>query len=95
MSFKTNDDDDDQDEATTTLSHDGTTMFQFATTTMEHGSALTEHVQHQPSENVIDEFPNHSNSESLQKIREEQPQEEDHQSAPPDVHADVHADWKM
>jgi len=30
MSFKTNnDDDDDQDQATTTLSHAGTTMFQF------------------------------------------------------------------
>jgi len=36
------------------------------------------HVQHQPFENGLDEFPNHSsNSESLKRIREEQPQEEE------------------
>ena len=65
MSFKTNnDDDDDQDQATSTLAHDGTTMFQFATTTTDHGSTLMEHVPHQPFENSHDEFPNQfSNSE--------------------------------
>ena len=37
-----------------------------------------EHVQHQPFENGLDEFPNQfSNSESLKRIREEQPQEEE------------------
>ena len=79
MSFKTNNDDDqDQDQATTTLSHVGTTMFQFATTTTDHGSTLMEDVQHQPFENGHDEFPDHSsNSESLKRIREEQPQEEE------------------
>ena len=36
------------------------------------------HVQHQPFENGHDEFPNHSsNSETLKRIREEQPQEEE------------------
>ena len=35
-------------------------------------------IQHQPFENGLDEFPNHSsNSESLKRIREEQPQEEE------------------
>ena len=79
MSFQTNNNDDqDQDQATTTLSHNGTTMFQFAMTTTEHGSPLMEHVQHQPFENGLDEFPNHSsNSESLKRIKEEQPQEEE------------------
>ena len=76
MSFKTNNDDDqDQDQATTTLSHVGKTMF---LTTTDHGSPLMEHVQHQPFENGLDEFPNHSsNSESLKRMREEQPQEEE------------------
>ena len=75
MSFKTNDDDNqDHDQATTNLSHDDTTMFQFATTTTDHGSTLMEHVPHQPFENGHDEFPYHfSNSESLQRIRQEQP----------------------
>ena len=83
MSFKTNNDpDQDQDQATTTLSHVGTTMFQFATTTTDHGrdhgSTLMEDVQHQPFENGHDEFPDHSsNSESLKRMREEQPQEEE------------------
>ena len=79
MSFQTNNDDDqDQDQATTTLSHNATTMFQFATTTTDHESPLMEHVQHQPFENGLDEFPNHSsNSESLRRIREEQPQDEE------------------
>ena len=73
MSFKTNDDDNqDHDQATTNLSHDDTTMFQFATTTTDHGSTLMEHVPHQPFENGHDEFPNHfSNSESLQRISNE------------------------
>ena len=79
MSFKTNNDDDQHhDQATTTLSDGGTTMFQFATTTTDHGSTLMEHVQHQQFENGHDEFPNHfSNSDSLKRIREEQPQEEE------------------
>ena len=79
MSFQTNNDQDQhQDQATTTLAHVGTTMFQFATTTTDHGSPLMEHVPHQPFENGLDEFPNHSsNSESLKRIREEQPQEEE------------------
>ena len=39
-----------------------------------------EHVQHQPFENGLDEFPNHSsNSESLRRIREEQPQDEENE----------------
>ena len=60
MSFKTNDDpDQDQDQATTTLSHAGTTMFQSATTTTEHGSTLMDNVQDQPFENSHDEFTNH------------------------------------
>ena len=63
MSFQTNNDDDqDQDQATTTLPHDGTTMFQFATTTTDHGSMLMEHVQHQPFENRHHEFPNQSSN---------------------------------
>ena len=53
-------------------------MFQFAMTTTDHGSPLMEHVQDQPFENGHDEFPNQfSNSETLRRIREEQPQEEE------------------
>ena len=79
MSFQTNNDDDqDQDQATTTLAHVGKTMFQFAMTTTDHGSTLMEHVQNQPFENGHDEFPNQfSNSETLKRIREEQPQDEE------------------
>ena len=58
MSFKTNNPDQDQDQATTTLSHVDTTMSQFTMTTTDHGSALVEHVQHQPFENGHNEFPN-------------------------------------
>ena len=75
--IQTNDDDQDQDQATTALAHD---MFQFTTTTTDHGSPLMEHVQHQPFENGLDEFPNHSsNSETLRRIREEQPQDEENE----------------
>ena len=77
MRFQTNDDQ-DQDQATTTLAHVGKTMFQFAMTTTDHGSTLMEHVQDQPFENGHDEFPNQfSNSETLKRIREEQPQDEE------------------
>ena len=78
MSFKTNDDpDQDQDQATNTLPHAGTTMFQFAMTTTDHGSTLMEDVPHQQFENGLDEFPDHSsNSESLKRMREEEEEDE-------------------
>ena len=71
MSFQTNDQDQHLEQATTALAHDGKSMFQYTTTTTDHGSPLMEHVQHQPFENGLDEFPNHSsNSESLRRIRD-------------------------
>ena len=92
MSCKTNDDQ-DQDQATTTLAHDGTTMFQFTTTTTEHGSMPMEHVQHQPFKNGHNEFPNNSsNSESLKRMREEQPQEEDEKALSSLAQAATHQD---